>query len=164
SSLPQQLVCIYPAEGTMWADHPYLVLDAPWVKAPERDAAARLKAYLLSAPVQTRAMKRYGFRPANTDVALGSPIDAEHGADPREPQTLLGIPSARTLQTVVDTWRNTKRRMSVTLVVDRSGSMRGAPLESARRGLQGFLSALRASDRAQLVTFSSEIDQPGAPV
>ncbi|GAC1536250.1 MAG: hypothetical protein NVS3B10_28900 [Polyangiales bacterium] len=53
------LVAIYPKEGTQWADHPYAVLDAPWVGAGEKDAAGKLKAFLLSKPIQQRAMEKY---------------------------------------------------------------------------------------------------------
>jgi Ca-activated chloride channel family protein len=162
-ALPFPLVCLYPREGTLWADHPYLVLDAPWVGPAERDAAARLRAFLLSAPMQTLAMQRYGFRPASTDLAITAPIDASHGADPREPQTLLATPEPGTLRQVLERWRESKRSVEIHLVFDRSGSMQGAPMEGARAGLTQFLQALRPADRAVLVTFSDQVDPPGQP-
>jgi Ca-activated chloride channel family protein len=162
--LPFPLVCIYPKEGTQWADHPFAVLDAPWVGAPEREAAAKLKAFLTSRDVQQQAMTRYGFRPGLVDIAVGAPIDAAHGADPKEPQTLLGSPGVRTLRTVIDTWKETKRGVDVVVVFDRSGSMGGARLRGAREGLLAFLHALRATDRAVLMTFNGQLDPPSAPV
>jgi Ca-activated chloride channel family protein len=154
------LVALYPKEGTQWADHPYAVLDAPWVGAPEKDAAAKLKTYLMSRPIQERAMAKYGFRPALTDVALGAPIDAAHGADPKEPQTLLATPNLRTLRAVLDQWNKTKRAVDVVVVLDRSGSMLGQRIDGAREGLAGFLGALRPTDRVQLMTFNQVIDPP----
>lgn len=163
AAMPFPLVSLYPREGTMWADHPYLVLSAPWVTAAERDAAAKFRAFLLSRPIQERAMTGFGFRPANTDIALGAPIDAAHGADPHEPQTLLATPDGRTLAATLDGWRQTKRAVNVMLVFDRSGSMAGAPLEGARAGLTQFLGSLQSTDLAQLLTFSNDIDTPTSP-
>jgi Ca-activated chloride channel family protein len=163
ANLPFALVCVYPREGTEWADHPYAVLDAPWVAAPERDAARKLETYLLSRPVQERAMTEYGFRPALTDVALGAPIDGAHGADPKEPQTLLPAPNVRVMRALLDAWRESKRGVDAVIVFDRSGSMRGGRLKSAREGLESFLGHLRPDDRVVLMTFNGEVDPPTPP-
>ena len=163
-NLAMPLVCVYPKEGTQWADHPYAVLDAPWVGAPERDAAAKLKAYLLSRPVQERAMTKYGFRPALTDIPLASPIDAAHGADPKEPQTLLGTPNVGVLRAVLDQWKKTKRGVSVVVVFDRSGSMAGPRVKNARDGLSAFLGTLQPTDRVVILTFNGHLDPPTAPM
>src|SRR5829696_2176369 len=34
-----KLIAIYPDEGTFYSDNPFIVLDAPWVSAEEREAA-----------------------------------------------------------------------------------------------------------------------------
>jgi Ca-activated chloride channel homolog len=163
TALPFPLVCLYPREGTEWADHPYAVLDAPWVGAPERDAAAKLKSFLLSRPVQERAMTEFGFRPSLTDIALGAPIDAAHGADPKEPQTLLAAPGVRVIQTLLDTWNESKRGVDIVVVFDRSGSMRGPRLRAAREGLNAFLEKLRPDDLISLMTFNGQLDPPTPP-
>ena len=46
-----------------------VMLDAPWVTAAQKTAAAELIAFLRSTPVQTTAL-RFGFRPAETSVAV----------------------------------------------------------------------------------------------
>jgi Ca-activated chloride channel family protein len=163
ANLPFPLVCVYPREGTQWADHPFAILDAPWVGPPEREAATKLKEFLLSRAMQERAMTRYGFRPALVDVAVGAPIDAAHGADPKEPQTLLGLPSVRLMRSVIDVWKENKRGVDAVVVFDRSGSMGGPRLRAAREGLVAFLQALRPTDRAVLITFNGDLDPPTAP-
>jgi Ca-activated chloride channel family protein len=163
AKLPFPLVCLYPKEGTAWADHPYVVLDAPWVGPQERDAAKKLEAYLLSRPVQERAMTSFGFRPALTDIALGAPIDADHGADPKEPQTLLAAPNVRVTRALLDTWNESKRGVDAVIVFDRSGSMAGARLKGAREGLLAFLGRLRSDDQVVLLTFNGDIDPPTPP-
>jgi Ca-activated chloride channel family protein len=162
-ALPFPLVCIYPREGTEWADHPFAVLDAPWVGPAEREAAAKLRTFLLSRPIQERAMVRFGFRPALTDIALGPPIDASHGANPKEPQTLLAAPGVRVITALLDMWNENKRGVDVIVVFDRSGSMGGQRLRSAREGLLAFLGRLRPDDRVVLLTFNGVLDPPTAP-
>jgi Ca-activated chloride channel family protein len=163
ANLPFPLVCLYPREGTEWADHPFAILDAPWVGPPERDAAHKLEAYLLSRPVQERAMSAYGFRPALTDVALAAPIDAAHGADPKEPQTLLAAPNVRVTRALLDVWNESKRGVDVVVVFDRSGSMRGVRLKGAKDGLDAFLGRLRPDDQVVLMTFNGQLDPPTPP-
>jgi len=41
-------------------------------------------------------------RPADTSIAISAPIDAAHGANPKEPQTLLEVPEANTLQHLLE--------------------------------------------------------------
>ena len=60
---------IYYPPVTIWSDHPVVMLDAPWVTAAQKTAAAELIAFLRSTPVQTTAL-RFGFRPAETSVAV----------------------------------------------------------------------------------------------
>src|SRR5206468_2549796 len=52
------LAAVSPKEGTLVADHPYVVLNAPWVDAPKRDAAAGFLAYLQATEAQARARSR----------------------------------------------------------------------------------------------------------
>src|SRR5204862_7356046 len=111
------------------SDHPYSVLvDAPWMTAPVREGAEAFLAFLKRRPAQERALA-LGFRPADPAVAMGAPLDAAHGVDPQQPQTLLEIPEAATLDRLLELWRSTKKSSDVTLVFDKSGSMEGPPLD-----------------------------------
>ena len=94
AKLPFPLVCLYPKEGTAWADHPFVILDAPWVGAPERDAAKKLEAYLLSRPVQERAMTSFGFRPALTDIPLVRPSTRITARTRRSPRPFWPRPTS----------------------------------------------------------------------
>jgi len=154
SGLP--LVSIYPVEGTFWSDHPYAVLDAEWVSAEEREAAEAFLAFLKARPAQERALA-LGFRPADPAVAIAVPIDAAHGADPRQPQTLLELPGAPVLRKLLETWQASKRATDVELVFDKSGSMNGRPLAEAKEGAKSFLSALGPRDRATLLFFDHQL-------
>jgi Ca-activated chloride channel family protein len=65
------LVVDYP-EPNMWNDHPYYILDVPWSDARQRAAAGAFLRFLMSEPIQRRALE-HGFRPGNTAVSLRLP-------------------------------------------------------------------------------------------
>lgn len=156
------LVAIYPVEGTFWSDHPYAILDAEWVGADEKEAATAFLAHLKSKPAQERALA-HGFRPADPTVRIASPLDPAHGADPKQPQTLLEVPGAEVLRKLLEVWKSTKRSAEVVLVFDKSGSMAGRPLEQAKAGAKAFLDNLQDQDEVTLVFFDSQIYPPIGP-
>lgn len=160
---PLDLVAIYPQEGTFWSDHPYSVLDAEWVKPEHREAAAAFLAFLKARPQQERAMA-LGFRPVDPAIKIGAPIDRAHGVDPLQPQTLLEVPDAATLEALLETWRHTKKPADVVLVFDKSGSMAGRPLDEAKRGAKAFLATLDVRDQVTLVFFDRTVYPAYGPV
>jgi Ca-activated chloride channel homolog len=160
---PLDLVAIYPEEGTFWSDHPYSVLDAEWVAPEQREAAAEFLVWLKARPQQERAMA-LGFRPVDPAIKITAPIDAAHGVDPLQPQTLLEVPDAATLNALLDTWRRTKKAADVVLVFDKSGSMKGRPLDEAKRGAKAFLATLEARDEVTLMFFDRTVYPPYGPV
>ena len=159
---PFPVVAVYPTEGTFWSDHPYAVLDAEWVGAEERDAAAAFLAFLKARPAQERALA-LGFRPADASIAIGAPVDAAHGVDPKQPQTLLEVPDGPTLEKLVGVWQTAKKSSDVIVVFDISGSMRGKPLAEAKSGAKAFLSTLHARDDATLIFFNGNVFSPFGP-
>jgi serine/threonine protein kinase len=60
------------AEPNIWNDHPYYILDVPWSSAEQRVAAAEFLKFLMSEPIQRRALE-HGFRPGNPDVPVRFP-------------------------------------------------------------------------------------------
>ncbi|MBU8896065.1 substrate-binding and VWA domain-containing protein [Corallococcus sp. M34] len=156
SDAPFPLVSLYPVEGTFWSDHPYAVLDAEWVGPEERAAAAAFLAFLKARPAQERALA-LGFRPADPSIAITTPVDAAHGADPRQPQTLLEVPEANVLESLLATWRQTKKATDIVFVFDKSGSMKGRPLAEAKVGARRFLDTLSDRDEVALLFFDNNV-------
>ena len=150
------VVAIYPKEGTFWSNHPYAILNAPWVTAAQREAAEDFKAFLLDKPQQLRAIE-YGFRPADPSIPLASPLDAQHGVDPGQPQTVLEIPSAEVIAGIQELWKSAKKPVDLVVVMDISGSMRGAKIASARASLLEFIDKLDDRDRLQVLLFSDQL-------
>ncbi len=160
------VVAIYPKEGTFWSDHPYAILNAPWVSAEQRAAAELFRDFLLDRPQQELALQ-YGFRPADANLSIGAPIDAAHGADPSQPQNVLAVPEAEVITAVQDAWAASKKRVDVMVVLDVSGSMaEEARLTNAKTALRNFIGQLNDADGFGLTVFSNEarVVSPVSPV
>jgi Ca-activated chloride channel family protein len=154
SQLP--VVAIYPKEGTFWSNHPYVILNAPWVTPEQKEAAQDFQNFLLDRPQQIKAIE-LGFRPADPSIPLTSPLDAQHGVDTSQPQTVLEIPSSDVIAGVQDLWREVKKPVDLVVVMDTSGSMQGDKIASARNSLMQFINLLDERDRLELIVFNSDI-------
>jgi len=154
SSMP--LVAVYPSEGTFWSDHPWTVLDAPWVGDEEKAAAQVLSTFLRAKPAQQDALAA-GFRPGDPSIAIDAPVDLAHGVDPKQPQTVLPLPEPKVLEKLFQTWKLTKKGADVVFVFDKSGSMDGRPLEEAKKGAKAFLDNLSDQDEVALLFFDSTV-------
>jgi Ca-activated chloride channel family protein len=150
------VVAIYPREGTFWSNHPYAILNAPWVSEEQRAAAEAFQAYLKNRPQQLRAIE-LGFRPADPSIPLASPLDMGHGVDPAQPQTVLEVPSAQVITGIQELWRQVKKPVDLVVVMDISGSMRGEKITSARHSLLQFIGLLDDRDRLAITLFDKEM-------
>lgn len=150
------VVAIYPKEGTFWSNHPYAILNAPWVTAEQREAAEMFEKFLLDKPQQLRAIE-LGFRPADYSIPLTFPLDASHGVDVSQPKTILEVPDANVIQGVQELWQKTKKPVDLVVLVDTSGSMQGEKISAARTSLLQFIDLLDDRDRLQVITFSDRI-------
>ena len=158
------LVCVYPKEGTFWIDNPYYILEAPWNDTLHVLAAAQFRDFLLARDEQTVAMTQFGFRPSDPSIAIAAPLDKEHGVDPKEPQTLLEIPSVEVVDAALQLWAKVKKTVDIAFVFDRSGSMKGEPLQEAKQGALDFLKQLDGRDRVSLLMFNNTVPDLIEPV
>lgn len=163
SSPPEQLVAIYPKEGTFWHDNSFILMSS--ATDLEQQAAKVFYDFLLNEESQKLAMS-FGFRPANVNVPIGEPISPAFGVNPQGVQTVLEVPTAEVLVAVKDTWKQNRKRADILLVMDVSGSMDGEPMDTAKAGLESFLLRLLPEDRVGLVIFNdqSRLVVPMAPL
>jgi len=160
----ERLVAIYPAEGTLWADHPLALLELGMpgetpITDNQRRTYQAFVDYMTSVDVQ-RHLLSVGYRPADLDVRLDAPDSPFTGdaVDWRQPQTTLQIPPANVVEVVQNVWWYTKRPTNVYLVVDVSGSMQGGPMEMTRAALHAFVDQIRGDrDQVGLITFASNV-------
>ena len=66
-----QPIRIYYPPATIISDHPYAILQAPWVTADQQAAALQFREFLLARPQQEQALQ-FGFRPADPNVAVST--------------------------------------------------------------------------------------------
>jgi Ca-activated chloride channel family protein len=162
------LVTIYPADGTFWVGNPYCILDAEWVTPEQREAADLFGKYLLSPDQQARAIE-FGLRPADAGVVLKSPIDLVHGAVPAITQSAvpdLEYPTEDVIGHILDVFHQVKKKTTIILALDVSGSMKGAKIKSALEGAVAFLDQMSPDDQIIVYTFSRQVVelQPQGPV
>jgi Ca-activated chloride channel family protein len=115
------LVAVYPEEGTLEADHPWLVLRAPWVDEAKRDAAAGFLDYLRSEPIQTR-FQEAGFR--TSEGRPGPQLTEANGLVPDQPTRILAPPAPKVVAATLQSWNAARKRSNVLAVYDVSGSMK----------------------------------------
>jgi Ca-activated chloride channel homolog len=114
------LAAIYPKDGTIESDYPWMVLRAPWVDDAKRAAATDLLLYLKTPAVQGR-FQAAGFRSARGQP--GSSISEQAGLLPSQPARVLPPPPPLLVAATLKGWDQTKRVANLLAVYDVSGSM-----------------------------------------
>lgn len=141
------LVAVYPVDGTVEADYPYLTLTAEWVNDRKREIAAMFLDHLRSEGPQA-TLRDAGFR--GLDGEPGTDLTAENGLLP-EPVALPHAelaPEAVTL--TIDRWTALTSRLNVLMIFDVAAE---APegvepwLEPARAAALGVVELLDGDDQ-----------------
>jgi hypothetical protein len=106
----QSLQIFYPP-ATLFSDHPFAVLDGAWTKPEERAAAVVFRDFLRSDAIQKLAL-RYGFRPADPNVAITSddPGNPFKKYAPNGVQITIAqqaeVPPAEIVNSLLELWKN----------------------------------------------------------
>lgn len=154
------LVAIYPKEGTLVSDHPYVRLGTPAARAKQAVADDFLS-YLRGEHVQDEFGDN-AFRSYNNRA--GRVTTQANGLLPDKPDKMIAPPAPEVLDRMLRSWESLRKRANVLLVVDVSGSMK-EPVpgtgrnrmrlakQSLGRAVDGFV----AIDRVGLWEFSSNL-------
>lgn len=131
------LIPVYPTDGTLPLDHPYVVL--PSASAVQRQAAADFRTYLLEDRAQDRLVDA-GFRRWDEDAAggegawvLNRDVAETIDSHPIRDDQLVTPPSGDVVQEIVSRWSQLRKSANVLLVLDRSGSMHTATADGRSR-------------------------------
>ncbi len=158
------LFAVYPKDGALQSDYPWIVLRAPWVDDTKRTAATDFLLYLKSPSVQAK-FQAAGFRSARGQP--GPSINEEVGLLPSQPTRILPPPPSLLLGATLKGWDQTKRVANLLAVYDVSGSMAeivpGTGLSKMDLARRAALSALRLFTTESDIgvwDFSSGLDGP----
>jgi Ca-activated chloride channel family protein len=155
------LVAIYPDEGTLISDHPWVTLNAPWVNDETRAAAEEFLAFL-QAPEQQRRFQEYAFR--DYEGKPGPLITPANGLLPKQPAQVLAPPAPDVLDQIQRSWSDLRKRARVLVVIDVSGSMGEAvpgsgasKLELAKEAAVDSLKLFAPDDEVGLWVFTTDM-------
>ncbi len=155
------LVAVYPVEGSLWADHPLVLLETPELTGSQRQVFAELISHLRTDEAQ-KVVLAAGYRPADPMIPLdapGSPLTLDNGVDASQPQTALQVPGGNVVQVVRDVWWYIKRHTNVILVVDTSGSMQGDKIYNVKEALRIFVEQIKGPEESVgLIEFYTYVD------
>jgi len=161
------LVAVYPKEGTLVSDNPYVVLTAEWVDAAKKRAAADFLAFVTE-PAQQKRFTDAAFRDAGGKP--GGALTRDNGALPDRQFAVIDPPAPAVLDQVARSWESLRKRARVLLVLDTSGSMGGAvpggggsKLDLAKRAALQATTQLAPDDELGLWTFSTPAEGEANP-
>lgn len=115
-----RLAAVYPADSSVEADHPYLVLEADWVSQQAPQVAGEFLAFV-QAPGSQAELRAAGFR--GTDREAGDDFVPQYGLVPE----LVALPRAvlvpESVTRAIDQWTALTRPTNVLLLFDVSEPM-----------------------------------------
>lgn len=115
------LVATYPPDGTVLSDHPYVVLNTPWVDDAKRAAAAGFLQFLQSDQAQA-AFQQAGFRNYKGEAgAIATPKNGLLGDQKLKP---LPTPEPTVLGALVKAYSQNRKKGNLLSLIDVSGSMK----------------------------------------
>lgn len=151
------LVFIFPAKGTFWAEQPFCILNAQWVSDEQNEAARLYREFLLAPEQQAQAMD-YNLRPVIASIPLSATFSLVNGTDPSvtiDKVIALSSPSAEVAEAVKDVFHQTKKKATIVVVLDTSGSMKGAKIKEAIESTADFVGRLERGDQIYVYSFNS---------
>lgn len=164
-----RFIAIYPREGTLWADHPFALLNldgsgSQALTSNQQRTYSAFARFLLTQDSQVELMQA-GFRPADLTIDLNvapSPFIENSAVDLSQPRALLSYPSAPVTQLLLTAWREAWPPANILLVVDTSESMTGGKLAQTKDTLFDFIDQLQEEhDRLGLIGLGSGMTNGG---
>jgi Ca-activated chloride channel homolog len=155
------LVAIYPKEGTLYSDSPYVVLDAPWVGDTVKAGANDFASFLRTKASQ-KVFTDAGFR--TFEGQAGTPLKSSKEVDAGEVENVLNPPSPEVLAGVRALWNEVRKPARVLLLLDVSGSMADAAgdtgaskLELAKKAVLQALHQFSDRDEVGVWVFTTDL-------
>ena len=158
------LVAVYPKEGTLFSDSPYVILNAPWSTADKKAGAQDFLDYLLL-PEQQKLFTDAFFRTA--DGKAGDPINSSSAVKADGVTITLNPPAPDVLSEVRSLWAEVRKPARILVVMDVSGSMSAdsgsggkSKLDLAKSAATTALGQLADTDQVGFWVFTTDLPTP----
>jgi Ca-activated chloride channel family protein len=158
------LVAVYPKEGTLYSDSPFVILDAPWSTADKKAGAKDFMDYLLL-PEQQKVFTDSFFRTA--DGKPGDPITSSPYLIADGVTITLNPPAPEVLSDVRSLWAEVRKSARVLILMDVSGSMQSdsgsggkSKLDLAKSAASTALGQLVDTDQVGFWVFTTDLPTP----
>lgn len=155
------MVAVQPAEGTMYSDNPYAIIDAAWVTDAQKQAAAGFLEFLQT-PASVATLTAAGFR--TPDGVLDPKYQSDPNYTTSPPSVIISPPSGAVIGAVQSAWKDLRKGARVMIVLDVSGSMEEdagdgqSKLEKATAAVRKSLTEFTSSDEVGLAIFTSDLE------
>jgi Ca-activated chloride channel family protein len=141
------LVAIYPTEGTLVANHPYVILNLA------KQAAADDFYMYLTRPEQQSVIDAHGFRNVGSTDRGDVGLSLSKFIDRNQPSVVLQPPNGAVLGAMLSAWQVFRKRARVLILVDAAAD--SALLKDATARLADAVSNFNPTDSAGLWVFPS---------
>lgn len=161
----EQLVPIYPADGSYTADNPVMRLTGPWIDPVGSEAAADFIRFTHTVQGQA-AVRAAGYRDLNRELDEG--VQEVGGLQTAQPTT-LAFPGADVVTAVQASFPDVRKRANVLFLLDVSGSMdeqisaSDTKLTQARKAIEAALGHFTDGDDVGLAAFAQAPDGEMVP-
>lgn len=150
---------VYP-KSTFSSNMRAIVPNAPWMDGNKKAAAQKVVTYLQSNEAQ-QILTELGLRPGTPGVALGTKFTADFGVDPQAKYDSYRPPQPQVVEAMIKSWQEQAKKPSlVTVIIDTSGSMKGARIAAMQSTLQAYVNSLTPKDMIAMMDFNTVINAP----
>ncbi|MEL6580288.1 MAG: VWA domain-containing protein [Cyanobacteria bacterium J06621_12] len=150
---------VYP-QATFTSNMRAMLPNAPWISSSEKEAAAQIIEYIRQPDTQQIAAE-LGLRPGVPGVPLGRKFSPQFGVQSQTKYDSYRPPQPEVVEAMLNSWQTyAKKPSQVAVVIDTSGSMKGAKLAAIKNTLLNYVQNLGEQEKIALISFSSQINPP----
>ncbi|MEO1342381.1 MAG: VWA domain-containing protein, partial [Cyanobacteria bacterium J06635_13] len=150
---------VYP-QATFTSNMRAILPNAPWISSLEQEAATQIIEYMRQPDTQQIAAE-LGLRPGIPGVPLGSKFSPQYGVQPQAKYDSYRPPQPEVVEAMLNSWQTyAKKPSQVAVVIDTSGSMKGAKLAAIKNTLLNYVQNLGEQEQIALISFNSKINPP----
>lgn len=150
----REFVALYPEKGTLWLDYSICRNEREWV-TPEKQEGIRLFGEFLSGQKSQEEAATNGFRTGTIEAGIIPPLTAEFGVTPELPVEMITDIEPEAIKQLMAKWKEVKRPITLSIIIDTSGSMAEEKLDLVRSQVQSLIEKLSPRDQISLYSVSS---------